>query len=153
MYLCLLTRLYHHHYNYYLILSSDVIVSIDISLSAAAIISTTYPKLLARSLRVGYTQVSTYLSIWLRNCPPLFVSLNEFYGVVSKYWREKRRRLNHISTNRIAIMTDMYDEKKIPDFNLPPYQHEDHGAEVSFVCVVLLIGTSLQVSYCNMRVI
>lgn len=40
-------------------------------------------------------------------------------------------------------MTDMYDEKKIPDFNLPPYQHEDHGAEVSFV--VDWYVTSLQV--------
>lgn len=44
----------------------------------------------------------------------------------------------YISTNRIAIMTDMYDEKKIPDFNLPPYQHEDHGAEVSFACVCVV---------------
>jgi len=35
-------------------------------------------------------------------------------------------------------MTDMYDEKKIPDFNLPPYQHEDHGAEVSFACVCVV---------------
>eukprot|EP01082_Thalassiosira_pseudonana_P005700 g5418.t1 g5418 contig2:506168-506705(-) len=25
-------------------------------------------------------------------------------------------------------MTDMYDEKKVPEFALPPYQHEDHGA-------------------------
>jgi len=29
-------------------------------------------------------------------------------------------------------MTDMYDEKKVPDFTLPPYPHEDHGAEVSY---------------------
>jgi hypothetical protein len=29
-------------------------------------------------------------------------------------------------------MTDMYDEKKVPEFALPPYPHEDHGAEVSF---------------------
>lgn len=28
-------------------------------------------------------------------------------------------------------MTDMYDEKKVPEFALPPYQHEDHGASVS----------------------
>ena len=27
-------------------------------------------------------------------------------------------------------MTDMYDEKKVPEFTLPPYQHEDHGSEV-----------------------
>jgi hypothetical protein len=27
-------------------------------------------------------------------------------------------------------MTDMYDEKKVPEFSLPPYPHEDHGAEV-----------------------
>ncbi|KAL7428559.1 hypothetical protein ACHAXM_001319 [Skeletonema potamos] len=26
-------------------------------------------------------------------------------------------------------MTDMYDEKKVPEFSLPPYPHEDHGAE------------------------
>jgi len=25
-------------------------------------------------------------------------------------------------------MTDMYDEKKVADFTLPPYQHEDHGS-------------------------
>lgn len=38
-------------------------------------------------------------------------------------------------------MTDMYDEKKVPEFTLPPYQHEDHGSEVScfFVCVLLLV--------------
>ena len=27
-------------------------------------------------------------------------------------------------------MTDMYDEKKVPEFSLPPYPHEDHS-EVS----------------------
>ena len=27
-------------------------------------------------------------------------------------------------------MTDMYDEKKVPDFTLPPYPHEEHGSEV-----------------------
>jgi hypothetical protein len=31
-----------------------------------------------------------------------------------------------------ATMTDMYDEKKVPEFTLPPYQHEDHGSEVRF---------------------
>jgi hypothetical protein len=31
-----------------------------------------------------------------------------------------------------ATMTDMYDEKKVPEFTLPPYQHEDHGSEVCF---------------------
>jgi len=36
-------------------------------------------------------------------------------------------------------MTDMYDEKKIPDFNLPPYQHEDHGAEVSYLACVCVV--------------
>ena len=38
-------------------------------------------------------------------------------------------------------MTDMYDEKKVPEFTLPPYQHEDHGSEVScfFVGVLLLV--------------
>lgn len=25
-------------------------------------------------------------------------------------------------------MTDMYDEKKVAEFTLPPYQHEDHGS-------------------------
>ncbi|KAL3811877.1 hypothetical protein ACHAXA_005543 [Cyclostephanos tholiformis] len=26
-------------------------------------------------------------------------------------------------------MTDMYDEKKVPEFSLPPYPHEEHGSE------------------------
>jgi hypothetical protein len=30
-------------------------------------------------------------------------------------------------------MTDMYDEKRVPDFSLPPYQHEDHGGPVSYI--------------------
>ena len=30
-------------------------------------------------------------------------------------------------------MTDMYDEKKVPEFSLPPYPHEDHGGEVRFL--------------------
>jgi hypothetical protein len=33
--------------------------------------------------------------------------------------------------NHPSNMTDMYDEKKVPEFALPPYQHEDHGASVS----------------------
>jgi hypothetical protein len=40
-----------------------------------------------------------------------------------------------ISTTRRIIrasetMTDMYDEKKVPGFSLPPYPHEEHGSEV-----------------------
>jgi hypothetical protein len=27
-------------------------------------------------------------------------------------------------------MTDMYDEKKVPEFTLPPYPHEEHGSDV-----------------------
>lgn len=34
-------------------------------------------------------------------------------------------------------MTDMYDEKKVPEFSLPPYPHEDHGAEVRATKAVL----------------
>jgi hypothetical protein len=45
-------------------------------------------------------------------------------------------------------MTDMYDEKKVPEFTLPPYQHEDHGSEVScfFVGVLLLVVVVLLVA-------
>lgn len=34
--------------------------------------------------------------------------------------------------SKTPTMTDMYDDKKVPEFALPPYPHEDHGAEVSF---------------------
>ena len=35
-------------------------------------------------------------------------------------------------------MTDMYDEKKMPEFTLPPYQHEDHGSKVSSLVIVVV---------------
>ena len=34
-------------------------------------------------------------------------------------------------------MTDMYDEKKVADFTLPPYQHEDHGSVSNAVPAVI----------------
>ena len=47
--------------------------------------------------------------------------------------RSYRKYLLKHNTYSVAIMTDMYDEKKVPEFSLPPYQHEDHGSEVSNV--------------------
>ena len=38
-------------------------------------------------------------------------------------------------------MTDMYDEKKVADFTLPPYQHEDHGSVSN--AVPAAVGKSL----------
>ena len=66
---------------------------------------------------------------------------------------EATRRSPHCTEDppsraRGKTMTDMYDEKKVPEFTLPPYQHEDHGSEVScfFVGVLLLVVVVLLVA-------
>ncbi len=45
-------------------------------------------------------------------------------------------------------MTDMYDEKKVPEFTLPPYQHEDHGSEVRCCRFKVVAALSLSRAWC-----
>ena len=58
--------------------------------------------------------------------PPIYHTTYERYPSP-----QKQRRWSERTSQ--STMTDMYDEKRVPDFSLPPYQHEDHGGPVSFL--------------------
>jgi hypothetical protein len=48
-----------------------------------------------------------------------------------KFEKEEIERRREQEKSNTTTMTDMYDPKRLPDFALPPYQHEDHGGPVS----------------------